>query len=256
MNKLVKPSLAYDFGYDINARAGTSFASFSKEIFRHSVNMSVNVVLNKAMFAAGTLSLIFEDGDTSKPYRHVPMFAPDIAPRVPVGLAIDGVSANRLPERALEQLPTSRQRYALTGSLGYRSSWTTLRADERLYIDSWGLKASTTDVRYFMDVTEALRVWPHVRFHTQTGVSFWRHAYVSEETPAGLSLPALRTGDRELGPFFSVVLGGGARLALGEKKNVGLSLVGNVIYSRFLDHLFILHRFGYFGATTLEVGFE
>ncbi|HZF55174.1 MAG TPA: DUF3570 domain-containing protein [Polyangiaceae bacterium] len=256
MNKLVKPSLGYDFGYDINARAGTSFESFSKEIFRHSVNASVNVVVNKAMFAAGSFSLIFEDGDTSKPYRHVPMFAPETAPRVPVGLSVEGVSANRLPERALEKLPTTRQRYALAGGLGYRSSWTTLRADERLYIDSWGLKASTTEVRYFMDVTDTLRVWPQLRFHAQTGVSFWKHAYVSEATSTRLSLPTLRTGDRELGPFFSAALGGGGRLALGEKKNVGLSLVGNVIYSRFLDHLFILNRIGYFGATTVEVGFE
>jgi hypothetical protein len=107
-----------------------------------------------------------------------------------------------------------------------------------------------------MDVADTLRVWPQLRFHAQTGVSFWKHAYVSEATSAGLSLPMLRTGDRELGPFFSVALGGGGRLALGETKKIGLSLVGNVIYSRFLDHLFILNRIGYFGATTVEVGFE
>lgn len=71
-----------------------------------------------------------------------------------------------------------------------------------------------------------------------------------------VTLPAFRAGDKELGPMLSVTFGGGARLAFGEKKEYAVSLAAEMIYSRFLNHLYILQRFGYFGATTFEVEFE
>ena len=40
----------------------------------------------------------------------------------------------------------------------------TIRVEERLYIDNWGLKASTTDVKYLIDLSERIRIWPHLRF--------------------------------------------------------------------------------------------
>jgi len=82
----------------------------------------------------------------------VPMFTSEVAERVPIGLAIDAVNANRLPIRVLEQLPTNRQRWAVAGMIAHRFSSSTLRAEERLYIDSWGLKASTTDAQYLVEV--------------------------------------------------------------------------------------------------------
>ena len=67
---------------------------------------------------------------------------------------------------------------------------------------------------------------------------------------------SLRTGDRELGPLFAFSLGGGGRLALGEDKNWGLTLSGDVIYNRYLNHLYILERLGVFGALGAEVDIE
>ena len=69
------------------------------------------------------------------------MFAPDIAARVPVGATIDLVNQYRLPVRPLEQLPTARDRYALGVRLAKRFSSlnATLRLDQRLYYDTWGI---------------------------------------------------------------------------------------------------------------------
>jgi hypothetical protein len=175
---------------------------------------------------------------------------------VPPGLQRADVDAVRNPERAIEQLPTSRQRLALYGKVAHRFENSTLRIDERLYTDSWGLLASTTDGQFFFDVSPRVRVWPHARLHAQTGANFWQIAYESEQSAQGLRMRSLRTGDRELGPLFAFSLGGGGRLALGEDKNWGLTLSGDVIYNRYLNHLYILERLGVFGALGAEVDIE
>jgi methylmalonyl-CoA mutase N-terminal domain/subunit len=115
--------------------------------------------------------MVFEEGDTSKPYRHVPMFDAKVAPLIRPGEMIDTVNLYRLPERPLEQLPTSRKRFALAAQIAHRFNASTLRVSERLYADTWNLKATTTDLRYLIDVAKDVRVWPHLRFHAQTGGS-------------------------------------------------------------------------------------
>lgn len=255
-DKTVTPNLSYEISYDISGRAGTAYATFSREIVRHAINAGSTFVINKSTFLAASFSAVVESGDTSKPYRYIPMFSAKDAPNVPAGLSIDGVNKYRLPIRALEQLPTDRQRWAVAALIAHRFTSSTLRAAERLYIDSWGLKASTTDAQFLIDVHERVRLWPQVRVHAQTPVDFWQIAYVAKETGASFKLPALRTGDRELGPLIGLTFGGGFRFALGEKKNWGLSIMGDVVYTKFLQHLYLLERIGYFGATTLEVDLE
>ena len=126
--------------------------------------------------------------------------------------------AARIQARPLEQLPTERNRYALTGRLAWRGSSTTLRLEERGYIDTWGEAASTTDARFFIDVTSRITLWPHARFNLQNGVNFWRRTYVANDIH---DLPALRTGDRELGPLRTLGGGGGLRWALGKVGSPG-----------------------------------
>ena len=256
--KTITPALKYEFSYDVSGRRDTSFSTFSRPIMRHGITASSTFVLDKATLFAATFTAVLESGDSSKPYRYIPMFAADVASRVPAGLAIDAVNDNRLPLRVLEQLPTERQRWALAGLIAHRFSSSTLRAEERLYIDSWGLKASTTVAQYLVDVTERIRVWPQIRANIQSAVSFWRLAYVAKEDEGGpgFTYPALRTGDRELGPLLGLTFGLGGRFALGAKKNWALGISGNVNYTRFFDHLYLIDRLAYFGATTVEVDFE
>jgi hypothetical protein len=173
------------------------------------------------------------------------------------GLLVDAVNFFREPERPLEQLPTTRKRFALAGSVAHRFSNSTLRASLRTYFDSWGTKAATADGRYMYDIIKELRVWPHLRLHAQTAADFYELAYVVGRAPDGsITIPALRTGDRELGPMLSATAGGGVRADLGERRSFGLTLTGDVVYTRFLDHLFVKQRFGYFGALGFDAEFE
>lgn len=257
--KTVTPALSYGFGYDIQGRSGTSYSVFGRPLVRHSVDASVTFVVDKATFFTPSFTAVFESGDPSKPYRYIPMFNEDIAAQIKNGLAgltPEAVNTYRLGVRPLEQLPFTRQRYALAGRLAHRFTSSTLRLEERLYIDSWGLPASTTDARFIIDATKDLRAWPHLRVHAQGAANFWQIAYVAKPTSTGLIVPFYRTGDRELGPLVSLTAGAGGRIAFGKEKNWGLSATFDFVYTRFLDHLYILQRFGYFGATTLEVELE
>lgn len=256
--KMVTPSLNYSFGYDISGRAGTSFETYSETIIHNAIDLGVSIVLDKSTVLAIGSTLVFENGDSSKPYRYVPMFRPTEAAQIEnlPGLTVDAVNSTRLPERVHEQLPTDRQRFALAGRIAHRFDDATLRVEERLYVDSWGLKSSTTDGTFPFDVGERFRVWPHLRGHFQTGTDFWRIAYVATPGQNTITVPQYRTGDRELGPLISVTGGGGVRFAAGEDKNWGVSFAGDLIYTRYLKHLFILERFGFFGALGLEVDIE
>ena len=129
-----------------------------------------------------------ENGDQSKPYRYIPMFSPPSRPTVPKGASIDWVNANRLPEKTpraasalapalradgplrapLRRLRRSASRSALYETPGASSPRRPTRAG-----------SSTSDERFAL--------WPHVRFHVQTSVSFWQLAYVSAPRRAGTS---------------------------------------------------------------------
>ncbi len=187
------------------------------------------------------------------------MFSPSVSANIPLGASAAWVNENRLPERPLEQLPLERHRFALTGRYAHRFDGSTLRLDERFYDDDWALVASTTDARWIFDLGKRFAVWPHTRFHVQKGVSFWERGYVSG--PGGsngdaFNLPLYRTGDRELGPLWTLEGGGGIKWYLGssaEPRTWQLGFTADVMYSSYLDDLYITGRTGYLGALTLEV---
>ncbi len=253
-NKQVTPTLAYHAGFDILARAHTPFDVFHRNITNHSVDASVSIVLNPTsiLVLAGTAA--FQLGDTSKPYRHIPMFSSAVAPTIPKGATPDLVDSARLAPSPLEQVPDSRQRYAFLTRFAKRFDTSTFRVDERLYMDSWGLKASTTDLRYYIDATKTFRIGPHVRFHAQGAVDFWQRAYVATETSQGWTLPKYRTLDREYSPYISPTAGFQARWAITDILALSLVVEGN--YTQYLDTIYVVDRFGLFTATTMELGLE
>jgi tetratricopeptide (TPR) repeat protein len=254
--KTVTPSLGYEYSYDIDGRAKTPFDVFSTTIQRHALNLGLDIVADKATFMSFSGTAVFENGDGSKPYRHIPMFAPDVAPFVKPGTVIDAVNFFREPERPLEQLPVERKRFAVAWQIAHRWGSSTIRASERIYFDTWGTKATTTDAKFYYDIVKEFRFWPHLRFHAQTPADFYELAYVAERTPDGVKLPPLRTGDRELGPLIGITGGLGARVEFGERRAYGFMINGDVAYTRFLDHLYVKERLGYFGALTFDAEFE
>jgi Protein of unknown function (DUF3570) len=244
----------FGYGHDTIGRAGTPFAVFSRTLVTATFNGGITQVINRSTVGSIVGDIIIENGDQSKPYRYIPMFAANVAPLIPNGASIDFVTLHRLPERPLEQLPLQRQRYALTSRLAHRFEASTLRLEERVYWDTWALVASSTDLRWIFDVSRRVSFWPHARFHVQDGVSFWQKAYVSGSAP-GWDLPEYRTGDRELGPLWTTTGGGGLRFYLGKNadpRTLSISVTGDVMYTSFLDDLYLTARTGGLGALTLE----
>lgn len=211
------------------------------------------------LMIGGTVQI--ERGDQSKPYRHVPMFTPEIAQRVNVGQDIKTVDEARLSIRPNEQLPLARERYALAGRLIRRMNSTmTLRLEERLYADTWGILGSTTDGRYLIDIGKHLRVWPHGRLHVQSAANFYKLAYASplDETTGAPIVPTYRTTDRELQSMVTGTFGGGARIDLGNPKgeiHPGITFTADAMYSYYFAALFLRGRTAVYGTLAFDVEF-
>jgi hypothetical protein len=248
-------ALGYAFGHDWGGRVGTPFNVFQRAFDRHMLNASFSSVLSPSTLMTVVFDAILERGDQGKPYRYVPLFDEGVAADIPEGASVGLVSALRLHARPLEELPLSRDRFALTGRLAHRKGRGTLRAEERLYIDTWGLKASTTDLRYMLDIGRSITAWPHVRGHVQSGADFWRRAYeVSRSGDGALEMPEIRTGDRELGPLWTLTGGGGVSVKLGSRFKMDLQVDG--IFTRYLDALYISRRRGLFTALSAQAVFD
>lgn len=245
----------YAYGHDVIGRARTPFSVFSRTLDYHSLSLGISRIVNPSLVIGVYGDAVIERGDQSKPYRYIPMFRPEDAARIGRGASAGLVASTRLDARPLEQLPLERERYAVTGRLAYRGNGTTLRLDERLYADTWGQRASTTDARYFVDLGTRFTIWPHARFNIQSAVDFWQRTYTSTSVN---DLPALRTGDRELGALFTAGAGGGLRIALGKAgalDDLVLTTTLDGYFTSFADTLYVTERFSALATTALEVAF-
>jgi hypothetical protein len=251
MDKHITLLGGYSYGHDIGGRTGTSWSLFNRILDRHALKLGGTFIVNRTTVASVVVDTILERGDPSKPYRYVPLFAPGVD--VPKGASPTLVNQLRLSARALEQLPLSRDRLALSGRIAHRMDPVTLRADERLYGDTWAMVASTTDFRAVFDVSRRVELGPHVRFHAQKAVNFWQRAYVLNP---GFDYPALRTGDRELGPLWSATGGGSMRWKVGASEHPESFILGfdaNITTTQYLDDIYLKSRLSGIGAFTLEM---
>lgn len=246
-DKTITPGFSYSFGYDLASRRHTPLSVYSLELMRHSLTAYVSFVVNKSTIFVPGVSAVLELGDQEKPYRYLPTFVEGT--EVPNGAGRQEVDQLRTGVRLSENTPDLRHRYAGSALIAHRWDNATVRVEERLYIDSWMLMATTTDATIPIDLGEMVRIWPHLRFHAQKGVDFWSRAYVVEETNVGVIAPQLRAGDRELGPMLSATGGGGIRIG---GDHIGVSISADAIYTHFLDHLYITDRVAGFGAVALD----
>lgn len=257
-DKNLSLSAGYAYGHDTAGRTGTPFSVYSLVLHRHALDASLAVLLDRATVFTLTGDCLLESGRQEKPYRYLPLFEPGVVSEVPRGAGVALVNRLRLPGRTAERVPDTRQRLALSGRLAHRGKTTTLLLDERLYGDSWALLASTLDLRWVVDVSRRWFVWPHLRTHLQSGVSFWRRAYVAEIGDGSLTLPSYRTGNRELSPLWSQTVGGGARYDLGglDPEAWALTLELEGTYTSYRDALYIRERWAAFGALELDMRFR
>ncbi len=238
--------LGYSHGRDTIGRHFTPFSIYSHTLDKNAFNAGLTFVIDRSTLFALVGDAIYERGDQSKPYRYIPMFTPGSYKTLAAGASIDEVNAARLSEKPLEQLPLARDRYAITGRIAKRYDASTLRVSERVYADTWGLKASTTDLQWLVDVSESIIVWPHLRLHAQNSVTFWKRVYEVTFQPGGAwTFPALRTGDRELSALTTATLGGGMRWSIGpalKRDEWVLTFQVDANWTHFFDALFIKDR--------------
>jgi hypothetical protein len=259
-DKLITPRLGYNFSSDRIGIRNTPYKQYERNLVTNEFDGGVTFVMSPTTLLVTGFTVQIERGENSKLYRYVPTFAPDVAPKVTAGEPIDNVNANRLPVKAREEVPRERNRFSIGARVNHRFTSGTIRVEERLYNDNWGIRASTTDARYLHDLGDHLRVWPHLRLHAQTGASFYQLAYPAalDMNDVDLQVFKYRTGDRELSPFVAVTGGGGARIALnGEKSAVQYSIIvsGEVMYSRYFKALYITSRTAVYGTLGFEAEF-
>lgn len=260
-DKTFTPRVGYGYSHDTIGRGGTPFDVFSRTLDAHELEAGATFILTPSSLLLLSATAKLERGDQSKPYRYVPMFDSQVyGPYIPAGANVALVNRVRLPVRPLEQLPTERNRYALGARFVRRMGQSaTLRLEQRLYVDTWLTKATTTDARYVLDLSRHFRVWPHARLHAQTGADFYRLAYFATLDQGTFVLPTYRTGDRELGPLVTVTGGGGTRILLSgpESKTLwGLNLSGDIMYSRFFESLFVRQRTAFYGSIGVDAEFD
>jgi hypothetical protein len=251
-------SLGYGFEHDVAGRTDTPFSVYALRLDRHELRAGAEIVVGAGTLLSATLDAQLERGRQEKPYRWLPLFDAGVASSVPVGASVSSVNSLRLPGRVSERVPDSRERWAGTARLAHRFSSSTLVLWDRVYLDSWGLLASTTDVKWTVDLTRRFSVWPRARFHDQTGVSFWRRAYVGSVGAGSVVVPEHRTGDRELSPLWTLTGGGGAAADLGgaEPRSFSVSLELEASYTDFRDALYLERRWSAFGVAGFTARFQ
>ena len=253
------PQLGASHTWDTQGRAGTPYDVFSRSFKSEELSAGATVIMSPTSLIVLGTSVAFEHGDQSKTYRYIPLFAPGVS--VPAGASAAEVNNARLDAKPLEQLPLARQRLSLGGRFIQRvRSTSTLRLEERVYTDTWGIKASSTDARYMMDLSPRLRVWPHARAHVQSGASFYKRVYGARlEFDGSAKLPQFRTTDRELSPMIGVTLGGGLRFALtdpAQKLQLALVATADGLFNYYFSSLYLRSRLGGYGTIGFEADFE
>ncbi len=256
--KNVSLSLGYWYEHDVAGRSGTPYSVYALRLDRHQVAGSALLVVGRGTTLTPTLDVSFESGRQEKPYRFLPLFSPEVAPLVPVGASIDDVNRERLPGRIAERLPDSRQRVAASLRLAHRFGASTLLLWDRVYGDSWGQLANTADLKWTFELSRRWSLWPHVRYHDQTAVSFWRRAYVGQVGPGQIVAPEYRSGDRELGPLRTLTVGPGVAFDFGssDPRSLRAALEVEGSSTRFRDALYIDHRWAGFAVASFTARFE
>jgi hypothetical protein len=253
----VTPSLGYSFSHDTAGRSGTPYSVYALRLARHVAQAGVELVIDRSSRLMLLAEAAFESGRQEKPYRFLPLFNQQDAARLEPGASVESVNAVRLPGRIAERVPESRRRFTLTGDWARRGAQQTLRVNERLYADSWGLFASTSDVSWLWDASSRLTLVPRARLHVQSSVNFWQRAYVGAVDAGELSVPALRSGDRELSALWTGALGFGSEWrtqpTYGQGWTFGALL--DVGFTNFFDALFIEQRSSALAALTAERAF-
>jgi len=110
--------------------------------------------------------------------------------------------------KAQEHEPDNRTRQALAvrANLYVKPLRAALRLGIRAYDDTWDIKSGTLEAELEKYFGESFRAMVRGRLYKQTGAVFWSDDYTGGDAPLG-PRGQYWTGDRELSPFWSWLLG-------------------------------------------------
>ena len=116
---------------------------------------------------------------------------------------------------ALENHPENRARGALSlrGKYFIKPIMAAASAGMRFYRDTWDILGETAELEFEKYLTQSIRVLARGRYYHQTEALFWSDDYTGGEPVSG-PRGQYWSGDRELSPLSSWMLGGRALFAL------------------------------------------
>lgn len=213
-----------------------------RDLAVHTLQGGVTQNLTQWLVLQGTLSAQLLDGFQSNPYRAV---------------RIGRIAAQ-------EHHPGNRARYAvgIAARVWVEPLSGALQPELRAYRDTWGVRSLTAELGYEQRLVPGLRMRGHARYYLQSGADFYSDDYVL--APRGQYF----TGDRELSPMRSLMLGGALRWSsppaddgrvLGFLDQLTLVLEADVLRSSFpdfhYDRVDVPNELALLGTLALELVF-
>ena len=181
-------SMAYARGWDEVGKVGQPKDQF-EDIDRHNYKLGLTQVLTKNALFGMDVDVITDEGALENPYRQNRFIDPS-----------DATEYLYQPER----YPNTRTTTALgirgLYYLPYRAS---LKAEYRLFNDTWGITAHTADFSYVHPIAQHWVVEGKFRYYTQDQADFYSDLFAFENSQTHLGR------DKELSTFSGTTLGGG-----------------------------------------------
>jgi len=153
-----------------------------------SVQVGVSRILTRRWMIAVNANRDRETGYLTEPYK--------------VLSVVDPATGTPTATQLKEKRPDERDRkdallntvYHLTNDVAY--------ASYRYYWDDWGVRSSTFDLKYRVNLGDHAFVQPHVRYYAQNAATFYR-----AELLQGEPVPAFASSDERLGVLHTVTYG-------------------------------------------------
>ncbi|HSQ64808.1 MAG TPA: DUF3570 domain-containing protein [Polyangiaceae bacterium] len=168
--------------------------------------------------------------------------------------------------KAQEYTPQNRYRHsvAVRGNYFMRGLKAALRVGLRGYWDTWNIASGTVELEFEKYLTSAFRLGANGRLYKQTGAIFWSDDYTGGAPPQLGPKGQYFTGDRELSPFFSFMVGvkGTYAVAAAEKKVLGfmtdtkLVVAANFMQFNYDEYTLGGQSLGDVRAYLLNIGFS
>ena len=145
-----------------------------------SAQVGVSRILSRRWMVALNANRDRESGYLTEPYK--------------VLSVVDPATGTPTATQVKEKRPDERDRRDALLSSVYHLTNNVVYTSYRYYWDDWGVRSSTFDLKYRVNLGDHAFVQPHVRYYTQTAATFYRAELVQGEP-----LPAFASSDERLG---------------------------------------------------------